>query len=167
MRFVMQVLRREGGMQTMCQGVHVDISKMYSLHAVTRKSSVSIVVVAHTFTIKPPSLPSSSLSPCSLSPRTGWSRVPVVHHHSPFHSMANVLDRQSTPSVALLSRVCVPYCLSIVVSDGTEGKHVTAGLTQGEKPEHQQRTGQRGKKGEGGDKSRQACPPQKKISRRI
>lgn len=96
---------------------------MYSSHARRRikknnnKNFVSIVIIlAHTLIDdRLPSFP-----PPRFSSALG-GLVPVVHHHSPFHSMTNVLDRQSTLSVALLLlyAVCVLPCpICCLFADG-------------------------------------------------
>jgi hypothetical protein len=96
---------------------------MYSSHARRRikknnnKNFVSIVIIL-THTLIDDRLP--SFPPPRFSSALG-GLVPVVHHHSPFHSMTNVLDRQSTLSVALLLlyAVCVLPCpICCLFADG-------------------------------------------------
>jgi hypothetical protein len=145
----------------MCQGVSVDISNVLPTCSDTQRLRFNRRPRSHTHNTLPPLPP--------FLPALGGPVVPVVHHHSPFHSMANVLDRRSTPGGcgcfatppslldACWTRVCRLRTLFVNCCVGWDGRenHVTAGLTQGrEKPEHITPTPNQNKKGTGQEKRR-------------
>lgn len=133
-------------MQTMCQGVSVDISNVLPTCSDTQRLRFNRRPRSLTHTQHTP-------TPSPLLTRTGWSSSSgrpssfAIPFNGQCFRQAKHAGRMwllcYSPPLCWVraGRVCAIYvlCLSIVVLDGTEGKgnHVTAGLTQGrEKPEH-------------------------------